>query len=157
MGWQYPKGAGSAGPFSGARIYNSTPQTIHTASGTALSFDSAVYDTGPYASGAHPTRLSFSSIGGGYFEIGAAISWAANTSGYRQMYVLLNGTTVLAAKTQPPPSDASAPTQMTISTDYQMQASDYVEVIVLQTSGGDLAIAASQHVSPEFWCSRLGT
>lgn len=45
---------------------------------------------------------------------------------------------------------------LSIGTVYDMSANDYVEVVVLQTSGGALNLEAQANHSPEFSAVRIG-
>ena len=63
----------------------------------------------------------------------------ANATGLRSAYLRLCGSTSIASVRQNTTGGAGKP-QMNLSTDYCMGACDYVQLMVFQDSGGDLAL-----------------
>jgi hypothetical protein len=132
------------------RVFNSAAISITNNTLTALTFDSERYDKG---SGSHSTssntgRLTVPTSCGGVYHIFGSVEFASNAAGYRWLYLRVNGTTTIAGLAVPPVSGAATP--MVISTSYSLAAADYVELLVLQTSGGALNAAATANYSPEF-------
>jgi hypothetical protein len=141
-------GAGKAA----CRIYNSAAIGIVSATPTALTFDSERYDRqGCHSTTVNTSHLTFPTGWGGLWDIGGCVDWASNATGYRQVYIRLNGTTVLAMVTYP--VVAAIQCDMNVSTTYAVAANDYVELVVTQTSGAGLNIVASPSQSPEFWAT----
>lgn len=140
-------------PTSGkpmCRVYNSAALSIATATFTALTFDSERYDVGGCHSTASNTgRLTAPSGGGGVYHITAHATFAANATGIRELRIRLNGATYIAALSDTAVS-ASGDHSMTVSCDYKLSATDYVEVVVYQSSGGLLNATFSGNVTPEF-------
>jgi hypothetical protein len=132
-------------------VYNSAVVACANGTLTTITFDSERYDTG----GCHSTsvntgRITVPAGAGGKWAFGCAVSFAANSTGQRQVRIQLNGGTVLVENTQ----DATAGgevTSMAISAEYALAAGDYIEVVCRQTSGGSLNVAAASAYSPEFW------
>lgn len=134
------------------RVYNSANISI-AVSGTpqALTFDSERYDVG----GCHSTstntgRITIPSGAGGKWHFGCNVSFAANATGVRQVYMRLNGTTTIAFSNDPALGSGDVSIH-NLSCDYAVSAGDYVEVVCNQTSGGALNVLLAANYSPEFW------
>lgn len=138
------------------RVRNSA-NISHTSSGSyqALTFDTERVDVGPmHDTTTNTGRLTVPSGGGGFYAIGGCIEFASNATGRRGVQVRLNGTTVITRIE----SSAFANDQaVTVGTVYQLAAGDYVELMGLQSSGGNLNMLASSAYSPEFWAHWLAT
>ena len=79
----------------GARVYHNAAQAIATSSGTALAFNNERYDTDLIHDPAtNNSRLTCQTAG--KYLIIANIQWAANATGFRQLGIMLNGTTTIA-------------------------------------------------------------
>jgi len=134
------------------RVYNSGTFSLTSgAAAAAITFDSERVDVG----GCHSTsvntgRITVPSGAGGKWHFGCNVSFAANTTGVRQVYLRLNGATTIAF-TGDPALSASDNSIHNLSCDYAVSAGDYVEVVVNQTSGGALNVAVAANYSPEFW------
>ena len=136
-----PAGAtGAAGASSGiaviaARVYHSTTQSISNSSDTTFVFDTENFDTDTiHSTSSNTERLTATTAG--KYVIEAQIEWAASAVGLRIAKLRLNGTTIIAWTTITPLSTGT--TSMTVSTVYDLAATDYVEVLGNQTSGGAL-------------------
>lgn len=137
-----------------ARVTNSANILIGTGgTGTALTYDTDRYDTDAIHDIASvTTRLTAPAAG--YYRIGACVRFASNATGYRQVFLRINGATVIASLIV----DAVATTVTDIvlaGVDYLLAQGDYVECLVVQTSGGNLNVVAAATFSPEFWIDRL--
>ncbi len=91
----------------------------------------------------------------GTYNISAAIGWDANDVGLRQVDILVNGT-VIARDFVPATSGGGVGIGQTVSTDYELAAGDYVQVQVLQTSGGKLKMAGFGAYAGELMAHRVG-
>lgn len=142
----------SATTFSGARVYHNANQSTSSGVGLALALNTERYDTDTYHdTSTNNSRLTIPTTG--YYSVTGTVQWEANASGYRELAIRLNGTTILAeVKTAASPSES---TILTVTTDYSFSASDYVELFAVQ-SGGTLNVLASGNFSPEFMIKRLG-
>jgi len=137
----------------GARVYNFANITLTSGSPLALTFDSERYDNGGLHEGVtNPSRLTAQKAGK-YF-ISAHVIWDANATGRRGLYVKLNGITWLASHVQP--TTSASYTEMSVATVYHLAATDYVEAIVFQDSGGNLNALAVSDDSPVFAMQWLG-
>lgn len=136
-----------------ARVYNSA-NISHVTSGTeqTVTFNSELYDSG----GLHSTSANTSRLTApitGLYDIGASIRFASNATGYRYIYLLLNGATAIIVHSVPAANGIV--TVLPVSTHYQLAAGDYVEVVANQTSGGALNLQAGAG-GLDFWMCRLG-
>jgi hypothetical protein len=75
----------------------------------------------------------------GVYEVSAGVVWENNTTGSRELTLKENGGIPLASQ-KGAPSPGSDRTIQNVSTLTQMQAGDYVQVVLRQTSGGTLGI-----------------
>lgn len=140
-------------PVPQARVFNDANISVAT-SGTRqfLTFNKERYDSGDlHSTSANTGRLTAPITG--LYRFGACVVYAANATGFRELSLRLNGATFLTYKTQPAVNGED--TGMDINTEYQLVAGDYVEVGVLQTSGGALNVRQASNFSPEFWMSRV--
>lgn len=128
-----------------ARVFNSTNIAIANDTSTALTFDTERWDTDGMHSGATPSRLTINTPGKYY--IYGHVEWGNPGTGFVvQLSITLNGATILASHREPAIDTA----RQSVSTHYELSAGDYVELIVLQTSGASLNVQASPNFSPEF-------
>lgn len=142
--------------FIGARVYNSANISIGNNSVTALTFNSERYDSDAYHdTGSNTGRLTVPSGKSGKHRIAATVIFAANATGVRAVHLRVNGTTFIAQQASLS-LGGSIEAALTVMTDYDLSATDYVEVTVYQNSGGNLNVQASGNQSPEFMIEYLG-
>ncbi len=138
----------------GARAYHDAAQAITTVTATALSLNQERYDTDTmHDTVTNNSRMTIQTAGK-YLLVGN-VRWAANDTGYRQTYFYLNATTNIGASR----IQAVTGTQITIqtiSTIYDFSASDYIELYVIQNSGGNLNVDTNGNYTPEFMAQRIG-
>jgi len=141
-----------------SRIFRSTNQVIPNATYTAVIFDSISYDNGGMINlGAQPTRITVPAGASGRYLVGCGCNFVANATGYRQVLVKVNASIVFALVTQPGNQAAVNPdAEFALSTMYNLVAGDYVEMLVLQTSGGNLNLQFVSGRSPVFWMALIG-
>jgi hypothetical protein len=122
------------------KVYNNATQAITNDTLTPAAFNSESYDTDTmHDTSTNNTRITINTAG--KYRISAIIEFPANATGIRQILLKVNNTTYIAADTR----DASStiPIHLYASIDHVFVATDYVEVIVYQNSGGNLNISAS--------------
>lgn len=137
-----------------ARAYNSTNQLVATVTATALALDSERYDTDAIHDNAtNNSRLTCKTAG--RYAIAASASFAANATGFRRLGIRLNGITEIA-RTSAPSVGAADPTDLTVETEYELAVNDYVQMVVYQSSGGNLNVLASTDYSPVLAMARVG-
>lgn len=132
----------------GARVYNDAAISIPTSTVTTLTFNQERYDTGAlHSTSVNTSRLTAPRAG--KYMVTANVEFAANATGYRQMYVVQNAVNIIASDLNPV-SNASVVTHLCVSTLIDLAAADYMEVVVAQTSGGALNVNSVARFSPEF-------
>jgi hypothetical protein len=122
---------------SGCSIATVTAQTFTTATPTAVSFtgQTATHDDGPYWSNSNPTR--FTCLVQGWHIFSGYLQWTVNNTGMRDTRIRVNATTTLMINTIADTVALAAPGIMACIAVY-LNVNDYVELLVNQTSGGNL-------------------
>lgn len=131
-----------------ARVYRSSNQSISDSTDTIILLDSERYDTAALHSTVSNTGRLTAPIAGKYL-ITATLEFASNTSGRREMRLLLNGSTIIAQDIRTG-SISGITSPMTLTTVYALAQNDYVEIQVWQNRGGALNVLSSGNYSPEF-------
>ena len=131
-----------------ARVTRTSAQSIPHSLNTSLAFDQERYDT----AGVHDNTTNNSRLTApvtGIYAVTAQFTWGGSAgAGSRFAGVMKNGSTLIARS-----QELAGDDDENITTQALLAAGDYVEVQVLQTSGGTLPIAANglaQQVTPEF-------
>ena len=138
----------------GGRVYNDAAETIGTGSWTALTFNSERYDIGDVHSiVSNTSRLTVATDG--IYDILGLFHFAGDVAGIRAGRILLNGTTIIGETNELNPVAGSS-CKMKVPAQYELSATDYVELEVYQTSGDDLNVNAVSNSSPEFMMWRIG-
>jgi hypothetical protein len=136
-----------------ARAYNNANIAVSNNSEQALTLNSERWDTaGIHSTSVNAGRLTVPSDG--KYVIDYTLFFASNATGYRYIYVRLNGTTALNFDTRN--AVTGQVTALAGSVVYDFVAGDYVELVVLQNSGGSLNVTTSANNSPEFGLTKLG-
>ena len=146
---------GGGGGFEiGARVFNNANISIPNAANTTLTFNSERFDTDSIHNvGVNPSRLTANTAG--KYIIKAQVEWARVAGlGFRQMVLVLNGITNIGAERWHPPANELV--WNNISTTYELSVTDYVEIVVHQTSGGPLDSFAGPNIAPEFMMQKIG-
>jgi len=116
--------------------YRSATQTIPTADGTALALNVELFDTDSMHDNAtNNTRITFRTAG--TYVVDLSSSWAADPAN-AYIKILKNGTSDL--KLQQIVGDYRS---MSLTAIRDFVVGDYIEMIVFQNSGGDLATIAA--------------
>lgn len=134
-------GGGGTPTFVGVRGSRTAAQTgIVTATLTAISFNAAdTYDTSAFhdPAGANPSRFVVPSGKDGYYAMHARVQWDTNNTGIRLAAIRLNGTTNLDEDEVAAFGSPVDGVTNEVATTFSLVATDYVEVMVYQTSGGN--------------------
>lgn len=123
-----------------AQASNSVTQSIPDTTETALTFNTEDYDTDTMYAGASPTRLTINTSGD--FRIEANATFDTNIVGDYYILIKKNGTTTVA---QSATISAEESSNISISTSAALLDTDYIEIYVAQTSGGNLNILAGSY------------
>jgi hypothetical protein len=119
------------------KAYTQNSALISLADGvdTVLSMDTELFDTDNiHDSTTNPTRLTCNTAG--VYFVSAYVAYASNNTGFRHVFVRVNGGTAISSDVRP----ALNSTDLTVSTIYQLNVGDYVEVFAFQNSGAALNI-----------------
>lgn len=137
------------------RVYNDVNQSIADDTETLLTFNKERYDTDAVHDVAiNNSRLTCKTAG--KYLITANVTWGHNASGTRSLRIFLNGNTLIASSQDQPSSVAAYSNAQSVATVYQLNANDYVEMKVKQTSGVALDIISAEAFSPEFSMIKVG-
>jgi len=146
------------GPFvdydEGCRVYNSSNVTITGSVNQQIPFDTERWDTNNIHSTTSNTSRLTCRTAGKYLIIGN-IQWEADDNGQRFLSIYLNGTTFIGRVRDD--VDTTSPTNISqiVTTIYDLQVDDYIELVARQSSSTIDVEAAANH-SPEFMMQRIG-
>lgn len=132
----------------GARVYNDANINVSGSSDTYLTFNQERYDTDAIHSTLTNTGRLTCNTAGKYLIIGL-VQWIDNATGQRQVWVRLNGTTDIGRNLIPAVAVPNLIRQQ-VSTIYELNVGDYVELGVYQNAGTTLSITSVGNRSPEF-------
>jgi hypothetical protein len=135
--WATPS---SGSTFAGCRLTKSVGQTLTNNADTIITWDVETFDVGGYHDNVtNNSRITIPSGKAGYYQINAALSYAATGAGTRIIQIAKNGVTftynlvVVGA-------NASGYETPTFSDVIYGAVGDYFEVGGLQSSGGNLNV-----------------
>ncbi len=121
------------------RVRNTADLASTTGVGKTLTWNTDVYDVGSMHDTSSNTERLIATKAGRY-RIGASVRFAANATGQREVYIYHNGTTVLSYTRVG--ATAAGETVIPVYTEADFALNDYVIIITLQNSGGNLDITA---------------
>lgn len=123
-----------------ARVTHGSNQSIANATDTVLAFSTEDFDTDNIHDNSTDNSRLRAATAGKYIITGS-LSWAANAIGTRKIWIRLNGTAKVAeSNTNAAGSGESADS---IAMILDLNATDYVELVVRQTSGGALNVTGT--------------
>ena len=132
------------------RARNSAAIATNSGTATLMTLDSERWDTDTMHSTSTNTSRLTATTAGKYFISGSIEFASGFATGYRRAEIRLNGATVIASQdTTPPANNSITATRVTVSTHYNLAATDYVELLATQ-SAGTVNVNASANYSPEF-------
>jgi hypothetical protein len=121
--------------FPKAYVQNSALISVPNNTATVVTCDTELFDTDNcHSTTVSPARLTCNTAG--VYYVSAYAAFASNNTNYRQIFVRVNGGTAIASEIRP----AYNQTDMTTSTIWQLNAGDYLEMVVVQDSGGPLNV-----------------
>ncbi len=140
--------------FSGCRLTLSANQSIPNSTATAVTWDTETWDTDSYHStSSNTSRLVIPATG--KYAIWAIMNWDASGTGYRYGYFRKNGSTVLAYPALAPAVAGGVGTIINGYFEESFTASDYIELLVVQNSGGALNLSGGALAGSFFAIRRL--
>jgi hypothetical protein len=133
--WQAPAGNSFVGVL--ARTTQGAGQTLANNTATAKVLGSEVYDTdGFHDNTTNNSRLTVPSGLGGKYLIYGIITYGPDAGGRRITSIRLNGSTTLG-RSETNVGDATSYPAIPVIVIWDLVATDYVEIIAFQNSGGD--------------------
>lgn len=146
--------ASGGSTFVGCRVYASGTQAITTATFTAVLFDTEEYDTDAlHDTGSNTGRLTASATG--KWNVTAGVTWDTNTTNNRYLLMRVNGTTYVRGTIRQDVGSSGRASQNISSGPIALSATDYVEVLVYQDSGGNRNIGDASDLyyqsTASFW------
>ncbi len=136
-----------------ARVRASAATAIPDSAFTTIPFNLETFDvTNMHGAVVNSSRITIATAG--LYVIGANVSWAANAAPALELSLRVNGTTFVARVRQAPAGMSTS--DQSVSTLVDLNAGDYVEVVVRQASGAAVSILSTPQLSPEFWATWVG-
>lgn len=144
----------SAG-FAGARVRHDAAQSIAVSSATTLAFNLEDYDTGGLFHDTPTNNSRLVAPVNGYYRITAHVLWEWDRNGRRVLDIVSSAWGTLAESIMLPVQDSSASTGQIVTTDFYMEAGEYVTARVFHTGSGALNILSTSEYSPVFSIHRI--
>lgn len=120
--------------------YIATSNQNNTGSDIALNLDTKDFDTDGFWAAGSPTKFTIPpGMGGLYVVLGEARFAAVNTTGVRQVYFKINGTTLRQSTMV---GAFNQPQDLQVETIVKLNAGDYIELWAGQNSGATVAIGS---------------
>lgn len=141
---------GGVSGYIGARVTHDAAQSIPHETDTALAFNTERFDTDAFHDTVTNNDRLTCTVPGTYLIIGNA-AYANNGSGWRELWIEHNGTTIIGGKVSQAYVHANTPTALCVSTVYNLALNDYLKLKTWQTSGGGaLNVVATAGYIPTF-------
>lgn len=141
----------AGGAFRGALVSKNNAQSVPDNTNAAVSWETEEYDTDSIHDNATNNSRLTVPTGVTRVILRANIKWAANATGRRNTVILKNGLSFAGAPAveQQAPTGPASVGQNLVSAPVLVTATDFFEVSVVQTSGGNLNI----NLGTESWFS----
>ena len=138
-----PAWAAPGSTFAGCSVYKSAAQSTTSSTPTAVTYDTELYDTDGYHSTVSNTeRFTVPAGKAGYYLFTGSIQWTTGLTGYRDIYLMLNASTVIAMAFAIV-DNAGYPTPQNTVIVY-LAVGDYVWMTGEQSSGGALTMRSGR-------------
>jgi hypothetical protein len=141
------------GALYGVRALRTATQSILDGASTAVALTATDdFDSNSmHSTSVNNTRVTIPAGGDGVYLVGHGEEWAGNATGSRAGTIKLNGSTdITGTEIRVANAGGSTAVRSAAATAYQFSAADYIELYVLQNSGGSLNIQAAV-----LWAVRL--
>ena len=137
--WAAPASGGGS-TYVGCAAYNTSNFSISNNTGTNITWNTEEFDTdGFHSTSSNTSRFTIPTGKGGKYLITAQVRWDDNTAGERVLKIQKNGTEFKAFAMQP---NAQNPMEA-ITAVLSLVATDYIEILVYQNSGGARTVYGS--------------
>lgn len=129
-----------SGYTEGARVYNSSSQTLVSGEDTAIVFDAEDYDTNAiHDNSTNNTRLTCKTAG--KYQVSGMLVYANSSTGYRLAYIrMTRGSTVTYQALSNMPAINGDATFVNISSIIELQVDDYLELVGRHTQGSNCSV-----------------
>ena len=138
------------------RVFHNVAQSIITATDTALAFNSEHFDQASnVADTQHDTVTNNSRLTcryAGVYQISGHVTFAGNATGLRYLWIRHQGATTIDRDSA---LASATENSMNVSTLYPMAVNEYVELMVHQSSGGNLNVNFVGNHTPYFMMVRV--
>jgi|SRR3990167_4541181 len=125
---------------------NTTNQSLADATTTGISFNAETYDVGSMHDNAvNPTRITVPAGGAGTYDFKAQVTFAANVTGRREVYIYKNGSQIAEVKEFG--NSATEETALQVSCHDTAAAADFYEVFAFQNSTAALDVVLGERVT----------
>lgn len=140
------------------QVFRDSRQIIPNNILTAIEFDEEKYDTDGMHSAGAKTRITFNTAG--VYLVTLSCTWQPNATGYRFAQIRKNGVDIIAFDSRDR-QESIAAVGHNLACQESFAASDYIETMVRQNSGGNLQILArgkafDNTLPPLFSTMRIG-
>jgi hypothetical protein len=143
--WAAPAGGST---FVGCKAYKSANQTLSNATATMITFDSEFFDTDAiHSTSTNTSRFTVPAGKGGKWQLSTTLAYDANSTGFRQIRIVKNGTNFNNLIAVPVTADG---THMSHTDIFELVATDYIELQAYQNSGGNLSILSTNYTTFSF-------
>jgi hypothetical protein len=145
-----PTGAAGSGEQPNARVFRDGNLVVNNAADVLVPFDAELWDVGGFHSNlpADQTRLTAPVSGLYYIETNLRLTAGTGAAGARRVVeIRRNGAQIIGAIHIP---DAPVDTDVIVATLFRLDAGDFVEVNIFQTSGGPISVVPVGSASPHF-------
>lgn len=143
--WATPAGAS----FVGCKAYKSANQSLSNATATMITFDSEFFDTDAiHSTSTNTSRFTVPAGKGGKWQLSTTLAYDANSTGFRQIRIVKNGTNFNNLIAVPVTADG---THMSHTDIFELVATDYIELQAYQNSGGNLNILSTNYTTFSFF------
>jgi hypothetical protein len=145
----------SGGFTQGCRVHSTANQTIGTGAWTAVVLDAERFDTDTmHDNVTNNTRITFTTAG--KYLVGGQVKFNNSSAGSYRMVAIRRAGSDFLVVTNYHTLPAGDYVRLAVSTVYDFSAADYVELVVLQDTGGNLNILEdSGSQSSEFYAIRI--
>lgn len=139
-----------------ARVSNNANLNTNNGSTTRLTFNTQQFTStsGMHSTTTNPGRLI--AVSSGIYLISGCVTWSGgSTGGYRNVRILINGSSIVASDDRDAVSGGNQTTQNVFAIYRFASSGSYAELEVYQNSGSTLSVLASGDLSPMFSMARL--
>lgn len=120
-----------------AKVYRSTDQTgVTSGAFVAVTWTSVAWNHGSVWNAGTPTRLTVPAGAGGLYHMECQMQWDDQDTGIRMVFLRVNGTTSYATDRK----QAIDSTETHLCAEQYLVAGDYVEMVLLQSSGANRTV-----------------